>query len=242
LDLPEELNVVHDTFHVLNLKKYLADPTLKVPLDEIQVDAKLNFVEEPVEILEREFKKLKQSRNAIVKVWWNLKHGPEFTWEHEDQMRLKLEVVRIFLAFPAHMNMIVYQMDVKTAFLNGILHEEVYVSQPNRFVDLDNPNHVYILKIALYGLKQAPRACGIALCCNNVQHSRSKNIDIIYHFIKEQAENKVVELYFVNTEFQLADIFTKALGRERIELLINKLGMRSFTPETLKHLADEAEE
>ncbi|GKF91261.1 hypothetical protein Tco_0274962, partial [Tanacetum coccineum] len=67
LDLPEELNGVHDTFHVSNLKKCLADPTLKVPLDEIQVDAKLNFVEEPVEILEREFK-LKRSRIAIVRV------------------------------------------------------------------------------------------------------------------------------------------------------------------------------
>ncbi|GJT60952.1 reverse transcriptase domain-containing protein [Tanacetum coccineum] len=89
LDLPEELYGVHDTFHVSNLKKYLADPTLQVPLDEIRVDAKLNFVEEPVEILEREFKKLKRSRIAIVKVRWNLKRGPEFTWEREDQMKLK---------------------------------------------------------------------------------------------------------------------------------------------------------
>ncbi|GJR43837.1 hypothetical protein Tco_1311940 [Tanacetum coccineum] len=82
----------------------------------------------------------------------------------------------------------------------------------------------------------------IALCCNNVQHSRSKHIDIRYHFIKEQVKNGVVELYFVRTEYQLADIFTKALCRERIEFLIDKLGMRSFTPETLKELADEAEE
>ncbi|GJU29662.1 putative reverse transcriptase domain-containing protein [Tanacetum coccineum] len=79
LDLLEELNSVHDMFHVSNLKKCLADPTLQVPLDEIQVDAKLNFVEEPVEILEREFKKLKRSRIAIVKVRWNSKRGPEFT-------------------------------------------------------------------------------------------------------------------------------------------------------------------
>ncbi|GJZ08909.1 hypothetical protein Tco_0543192 [Tanacetum coccineum] len=72
-----------------NLKKCLADPTLQVPLDEIQVNAKLNFVEEPVKILERGFKKLKRSKIAIVKVWWNLKHGPEFTWERENQMKLK---------------------------------------------------------------------------------------------------------------------------------------------------------
>ncbi|GKA24155.1 hypothetical protein Tco_0710188 [Tanacetum coccineum] len=82
----------------------------------------------------------------------------------------------------------------------------------------------------------------IALCCNNVQHSRSKHIDIRFHFIKEHVENGVIELYFVNTEYQLADIFTKALGRERIEFLINKLGMQSFTPETLKQLADEVDE
>ncbi|GJW88951.1 putative reverse transcriptase domain-containing protein [Tanacetum coccineum] len=89
LDLPEELNGVHDTFYVSNLKKFLADPTLQVPFDEIRVDAKLNFVEETVEILEREFKKLKRSRIAIVKVRWNLKRDHEFTWEREDQMKLK---------------------------------------------------------------------------------------------------------------------------------------------------------
>ncbi|GKB21696.1 putative reverse transcriptase domain-containing protein [Tanacetum coccineum] len=89
LRLPQKLNGVHDPFHVSNPKKCLADPTLQVPLDEIQVDAKLNFVEEHVEILESEFKKLKRSRIVIVKVRWNSKRGLEFTWEHEDQMKLK---------------------------------------------------------------------------------------------------------------------------------------------------------
>ncbi|GKE20126.1 hypothetical protein Tco_1431638, partial [Tanacetum coccineum] len=69
--------------------KCLADQTLQVPLNEIRVDAKLNFMKEHVEILEREFKKLKRSRIVIVKVWWNSKHGPEFMWEREDQMKLK---------------------------------------------------------------------------------------------------------------------------------------------------------
>ncbi|GJW42163.1 retrovirus-related pol polyprotein from transposon TNT 1-94 [Tanacetum coccineum] len=71
----------------------------------------------------------------------------------------RLDAIRIFLAYAAHMNMIVYQMDVKNTFLNGILREEVYVNKPDGFVDQDNPNHVYKLKKALYGLKQAPRAC-----------------------------------------------------------------------------------
>ena len=82
----------------------------------------------------------------------------------------------------------------------------------------------------------------IALCCNNVQHSRSKHIDIRYHFIKEQVENGVIELYFVQTLFQLADILTKALPRERFEFLMEKLGMKSYTPETLKKLAEELPE
>nr|GEU81604.1 hypothetical protein [Tanacetum cinerariifolium] len=74
----------------------------------------------------------------------------------------------------------------------------------------------------------------IALCCNNVQHSRSKHIDIRFYFIKEHVENGVIELYFINTEYLLAYIFTKALGRERIEFLINKSGMQNFTSEILK--------
>ncbi|GKA95258.1 retrovirus-related pol polyprotein from transposon TNT 1-94 [Tanacetum coccineum] len=248
----------------------------------------------------------------------------------------RLDAIRIFLAYAAHINMIVYQMDVKTTFLNDILREEVYVSQPDGFVDQDNPNHVYKLKKALYGLKQAPRAWydlllkfllsqefskgtvdptlfirrqgkdillisqsprGIFLnqskyaleslkkygmeSSNPVdtpmvekskldEDTQGKAVDpthyrgmidtLMYltasrpdltfvvcmcarfHFIKEQVENEVVELYFVNTKYQLADIFTKAICRERIEFLINKLGMRSFMLETLKQLADEAEE
>ncbi|GJR82689.1 retrovirus-related pol polyprotein from transposon TNT 1-94 [Tanacetum coccineum] len=245
----------------------------------------------------------------------------------------RLDAIRIFLAYAAHMNMVVYQMDVKMTFLNGILREEVYefskgTVDPTLFIRRQGKDLLLTLitwvakilgedsSIALtayadadhagcqdtrrstsgsmqllgdrlvswsskrqksaaissteaeyiamsgccaqilwmrsqltdYGLgfNKIPMYCdnksAIALCCNNVQHSRSKHIDIRFHFIKEQVENGVVELYFVNTEYQLADIFTKALCRERIEFLINKLGMRSFTPETLKQLADEAEE
>nr|GFB60608.1 putative reverse transcriptase domain-containing protein [Tanacetum cinerariifolium] len=89
LELPEQLSRVHSTFHVSKLKKCMADKPLAIPLDEIQVDDKLNFIEEPVEIIDREVKRLKQSRVSIVKVRWNSKRGPEFTWEREDQMQKK---------------------------------------------------------------------------------------------------------------------------------------------------------
>nr|GEZ68760.1 reverse transcriptase domain-containing protein [Tanacetum cinerariifolium] len=88
-ELPEQLSRVHSTFHVSKLKKCMADEPLAIPLDEIQIDKKLNFIEEPVEIIDREVKRLKQSRILIVKVRWNSKRGPEFIWEHEDQMQKK---------------------------------------------------------------------------------------------------------------------------------------------------------
>nr|GEU75284.1 retrovirus-related Pol polyprotein from transposon TNT 1-94 [Tanacetum cinerariifolium] len=409
-----------------------------------------------------------KEQGSFSSSWLPSRRGIFIDFEESFALVARLEAIRIFLAYTAHKNMVVYQMDVKTMFLNGNLREEVYVSQPDGIVDQDNPNHVYKLKKALYGLKQAPRANGndlllvqiyvdeiifaastpelcdlfaklmcskfkmsmmgkisfflglqisqsprgifinqskyaleslkkygfescdpvdtsmvenpnwmriknekplirhitvarptekhihavkrifrclrgtvnrglwypkdssiastafsnadhagcqdirrstsgslqflgerliswsskrqksvvissteaeyialsgccaqilwmrsqltdydlgfnkiltycdnksaIALCCNNVQHSRSKHIDIRYHFIKEQVENGVIELYFVNTEYQLVNLFTKALGKDRIEFLINKLGMRSFTPETLKQFTDEVDE
>ncbi|GJY41544.1 retrovirus-related pol polyprotein from transposon TNT 1-94 [Tanacetum coccineum] len=203
-----------------------------------------------------------------------------------------MEAIRIFIANAAHKNTTIYQMDIKTAFLNGELKEKVYVSQPEGFVDQDNPSHVYKLKKALYGLKQTPRAwydmlssflisqhfskravdptlftrqagsdlllltdygfqfnkihlyCDnksvIALCCNNVQHSRAKHIDVRYHFIKEQVENGILELYFIRTEYQLADIFTKPLHK-KINFLIKKLGMRSMSPKMLKRMAEDTD-
>nr|GEZ78959.1 retrovirus-related Pol polyprotein from transposon TNT 1-94 [Tanacetum cinerariifolium] len=212
----------------------------------------------------------------------------------------RIKAIRIFITNAASKNMTIYQMDVKTTFLNGELKEKVYVSQPKGFVDPDHLTHVYYLKKALYGLKQAPQAwyqasptkkhlealkrvfqylrgtinwglwypkdtamaptayadadhagCqdtrrstsesahAIALYCNNVQHSRSKHIDIQHHFIREQIEKVVVDLYFMTTDYQLADIFTKALPRERFEFLLLCFGMNSMSPTTLKCLQEE---
>ncbi|GJV59854.1 putative reverse transcriptase domain-containing protein [Tanacetum coccineum] len=89
LELPQELSRVHNTFHVSNLKKCYSDDPLVVPLEGLQVDDKLHFVEEPVEIMDREVKQLRRSRVPIVKVRWNSRRGPEFTWEREDQFRKK---------------------------------------------------------------------------------------------------------------------------------------------------------
>nr|GEY08917.1 putative reverse transcriptase domain-containing protein [Tanacetum cinerariifolium] len=143
IELPKEHRNVHNTFHVSNLKKCLSDKSLVIPMKELRLDDTLNFVEEPVEIKDREVKQLKQSCIPIVKAFASV---------------ARLEAIRIFLAYAAHKNMVVYQMDVKTAFLNGNFPEEVYVIQPDGFLDPDNPNHVYKLKKALYGLKHALRA------------------------------------------------------------------------------------
>ncbi|GJT51970.1 ribonuclease H-like domain-containing protein [Tanacetum coccineum] len=300
----------------------------------------------------------------------------------------RLEAIRMFIAYAAHKNITIFQMDVKTDFLNGPLKEEVYVSQPNGFIDPEFPNHVYRLKKALHGLKQAPRAwydklssfliehgftkdecvsmsmaaerldanlqgtptdqttyrrmigglmyltasrpdiaiatfvcaryqarptikhlkevkrifrylrqsynmglwyskdfrfkliaysdadharckddckstsgglqflggklvswsskkqdctamstaeaeyvsfsascaqSAIAISCNPVQHSKTKHIDIRYYFIKEHVEKGTVEIYFVGTEYQLSDLFTKALPKERFEYLVHRI-------------------
>ncbi|GJY35453.1 retrovirus-related pol polyprotein from transposon TNT 1-94 [Tanacetum coccineum] len=228
----------------------------------------------------------------------------------------RIEAIRIFVANSAHKNMTIYQMDVKTAFLNGELKEEGYASQPEGFVDQDNPLHVYKLKRLftvsnkhhVHGMMGSPyvsytpveltlsmqsaycaKVSGKCLyqektfkrcrptaavsrtldvvgnqdallaeyyctsswavsvidfyVCKNVSYTLNepRHIDVRYHFIKEQVENGIVELYFVRTEYQLADIFTKPFPRDRFNFLIEKLGIRSMSLEMLKRLAEETD-
>ncbi|GJT95783.1 retrovirus-related pol polyprotein from transposon TNT 1-94 [Tanacetum coccineum] len=338
-----------------------------------------------------------QNKTRLVAKGYKQEEGIDF--EESFAPVARLEAVRMFIAYAAHKNITIFQMDVKTAFLNGPLKEEVYVSQPEGFIDPEFPDHVYKLKKALYGLKQAPRAwydklssflmehgftkvarfkkqdytamstaedeyvslsaycaqviwmhtqlldygykyngvrgqnyqladlftkalpkerfeylvhrigckddckstsgglqflggklvswsskkqdctamstaeaeyvslsaccaqviwmrtqlldygykynripmycdskSAIAISCNPVQHSKTKHIDIRYHFIKEHVEKGTVEIYFVGTEYQLADLFTKALPKERFEYLVHRIGMRCMTPTQLESL------
>lgn len=87
LELPQELSKVHDVFHVSNLKKCFSDETPVIPMKDIRVDESLNFAEEPIEIVDQEIKRLKRSRILLIKVRWNSRYGPEFTWEREDEFR-----------------------------------------------------------------------------------------------------------------------------------------------------------
>ncbi|GJW76428.1 retrovirus-related pol polyprotein from transposon TNT 1-94 [Tanacetum coccineum] len=301
-----------------------------------------------------------KNKARLVAKGYRQEEGIDF--EESFALVARIEAIRIFIANAASKNMVIYQMDVNTAFLNRDLQEEVFVSQPEGFEDPEHPTHIYRLKKALYGLKQAPRAwydtlskflmatkffkgavdptprcifinqvkfaleilkkygmdptdpvdtpmmdrlkldedlkgipdnamaltayadadhagcqdtrrstsgsaqflgekllkdygfefnkiplycdnkSAIALCCNNVQHSRSKHIDICHHFIREQVENRVVELYFMETNYQLADILTKALPREQFEFLLPRFGMKSMTLETLRRLQEGEDE
>nr|GEV16854.1 hypothetical protein [Tanacetum cinerariifolium] len=237
---------------------------------------------------------------------WVLVHAPD----NISPLTLKW----IFLAYVAHKLFFVFQMDVKTAFLHGSLKEDVYVCQPEGFIDADHPSHVYKLKKALYGLKQAPRAWYDELSTFLLQNhffkgtidptlfirrfhddilvahvyakpteKHLKEVKRIFRYLRgtintglwytkdsgfeltrfsdagyagckdtfkstsggaqflgeklEHVEKGTIELYFVKTDYQLADLFTKALPADRFNYLVRRLGMRSLSPQELDRLA-----
>ncbi|GJX41185.1 retrovirus-related pol polyprotein from transposon TNT 1-94 [Tanacetum coccineum] len=141
-----------------------------------------------------------KNKDQLVARGYRQEEGIDF--EESFALIARLEAIRIFLAFAAHMNMVVYQMDVKTAFLNGNLREEVYVSQPDGFVDKDNPNHVYKLKKALYGLKQAPRAWYDMLSLFLISQDFSKGlVDPTLFIRRDGKELLLVQIYVVDIIF-----------------------------------------
>ncbi|GJS71343.1 retrovirus-related pol polyprotein from transposon TNT 1-94 [Tanacetum coccineum] len=170
-----------------------------------------------------EFKRLKVwelvprlDKVMVITLKWIYKEEG-FDSEESFALVARLEFVWIFLAFAIHMNMIVYQMDVKTAFLNGILREEVYVSQPDGFVDPDNPSHVYRLKKTLYGLKQAPRAWYDLLSLFLLSQVFSKGTVDPTLFIKREGKDIIlVQIYvddiiFSSTTTELCEEFFKIM-------------------------------
>ncbi|GJV06375.1 retrovirus-related pol polyprotein from transposon TNT 1-94 [Tanacetum coccineum] len=164
---------------------------------------------------------------------------------------VRIEAIRIFIANAANHSTHVYRLK------KGLWYLKDTAMALTAYADADHAGcqdtrrstpGSHSLQLTDYGFvfNKIPLYCdnrsAIALCCNNVQHSRSKHIDIRHHFIREQVEKGAVELYFVTTDYQLADIFTKALPRERFEFLLSRLGMKSMTPETLKRLQEGEEE
>ncbi|GJU65435.1 gag-pol polyprotein [Tanacetum coccineum] len=181
----------------------------------------------------------------------------------------RLEAVWIFVAYAAHKSFPIYQMDVKTAFLNGPLKEEVYVAQPDGFIDPDHPEKVYRLRKALYGLKQAPRAWYDELSKFLISNGFTKDVimrcvDTRQKHIMEEyiplgdscqldvKERTVLQCHqqrlnkwqlyasCAKMKYQLADMFTKALPEERFQYLVRRIGMRCLTPAELEVLTKES--
>nr|GEW31558.1 hypothetical protein [Tanacetum cinerariifolium] len=178
-----------------------------------------------------------RNKSRLVAKGYAQKEGVDF--EESFAPVARLEAVRLFIAYVAHKSFTVYQMGIKTAFLYGPLKEEVYVNQPDGFAD---PYHLTKFTDSKRRYMDSNKLQGraIAISCNPVQHSRTKHIDVRYHFIKEKVEKGIVELFFVRTEYQLADLFTKAFPVERFKYLVRQLGLRCLTLAELKALANES--
>ncbi|GJT26577.1 retrovirus-related pol polyprotein from transposon TNT 1-94 [Tanacetum coccineum] len=177
-----------------------------------------------------------QNKSRLVAKGYKQEEGIDF--EESFAPVARLEAVRMFHSLAAHMNITIFQMDVKTAFLNGPLKEEVYSPANPKDDCKSTSGGVQFLGGKLVSWSSKKQDCtamstaeaeyvslsaccaqsAIAISCNPVQHSKTKHIDIRYHFIKEHVERGTVEIYFVGTEYQLADLFTKALPKNALSI------------------------
>ncbi|GKC57761.1 retrovirus-related pol polyprotein from transposon TNT 1-94 [Tanacetum coccineum] len=174
-----------------------------------------------IEVMQEEIHEFERLQGCIEKkarlVAKGFRQEERINFEESFALVARIEAIRIFVANAAHKNMTIYQVDVKTAFLNGELREEVYVSQPEGFVDQDNPNHVCRLKKALYGLKQAPRAWYDMLLTFLLSQEFSKGaIDPILFTRKEGKDILLEQIYvddiiFSSTDLAICDIFAKII-------------------------------
>nr|GEV13313.1 hypothetical protein [Tanacetum cinerariifolium] len=246
-------------FRIYNKRTWKINETIHVTFDEPSVMASEQFIsglglQYKVFLIKlkwiynvktNEFEGVLKNKARLVAQGFRQQEGINFEESFTPVARIK--AIYIFVANATHKNMMIFQMDVKTAFLNAKLKEEDTGMSLTAYADADHAG-CQDTRRSTSGSAQfldssvLRQQNEIALCCNNVQHSRAKHIDVCYHFIKEQVENGIVELYFVWTEYQLADIFTRPLPRERFNFLIEKLDMRSMSPEMLKRLAEKTDE
>ncbi|GKF03547.1 retrovirus-related pol polyprotein from transposon TNT 1-94 [Tanacetum coccineum] len=201
--------------HDLDVAHMNNDPFFGIPIPENNVEASSSSDVIPTVVHTAAPNSEHKNKARLVAHGYRQEEGIDF--EESFALAARLDGIRIFLTFAAHMNMIVYQMDVKTTFLNGILREEVYVSQPDGFVDKDNLIHVYKLKKALYGLKQAPRAWYDLLSKFLLSQEFSKGTVDPTLFIRRQGKDILLlqiyvdDIIFASTTPELSDQFSKIM-------------------------------
>ncbi|GJY02836.1 retrovirus-related pol polyprotein from transposon TNT 1-94 [Tanacetum coccineum] len=197
-----------------------------VPFPDLAMIIKLKWI---FKVKQDEFRGVLKNKARLVAKGYRQEEGIDF--EESFAPVARIEAIRIFVANAANKNMTIYQMDVKTTFLNGELREEVYVSQPEIFVDQDNPTHVYKLKKALYGLKQAPRAWYDMLSSFLLSQKFSKGaVDPTLFTRKESKDILMVQIYvddiiFAYTDPSLCDIFADIMSSK---FKMSMMGKMSF--------------
>nr|GEX97605.1 retrovirus-related Pol polyprotein from transposon TNT 1-94 [Tanacetum cinerariifolium] len=229
-------------YRIYNKRAHQIMETIHIQFDKLtdpMAPVHLSIGPAPIFLTPRQLS-LRLVPNSVLAAPYGYRQKEGIDFEESLALVACIDAICIFIANTASKNMTIYQMDVKTAFLNGELKEEVYVSQPEGFVDPDHLTHVYHLKKALYGLKQAPR---------DTQRNTSGSAQFLGDKLVSWSskKQKSIAISTIKAEYnfmsgccaQLADIFTKALPRERFEFLLPRLGIKSMSPTTMKRLQEE---